>query len=115
MIDLEQHIRWVNDFQAIVFFTNNDNIIGSGIITKFDESKNKCYFCDRQDVLDKHHILPKSNGGKNNPENILHLCPSCHRLLHTKKKIDLVSGEYIVRYNKGKITIFNKNDVFPKK
>lgn len=114
-IELTNHLVWVNDFQAVAFFTMGDSIVGSGIVSKMDSSKNECYFCHRQDVLDKHHILPRANGGKGNPENILHLCPSCHRLLHTKKVIDLVSGDYIVRYNKGEISISDKNDAWYKK
>lgn len=31
---------------------------------------------------DVHHIIPVCNGGKNDLENLITLCPNCHRLAH---------------------------------
>jgi len=33
--------------------------------------------------LDKHHIIPLSEGGLDLPSNITYLCPNCHRLAHS--------------------------------
>jgi hypothetical protein len=33
-------------------------------------------------TLDIHHLAPVSKGGKNDPDNLLVLCPNCHRLHH---------------------------------
>ena len=34
---------------------------------------------------DIHHIIPKSQGGDNNHDNLTHICPNCHRLAHEGK------------------------------
>lgn len=34
------------------------------------------------DCFEKHHIIPKSKGGKNNKENLINICVKCHRKLH---------------------------------
>jgi len=38
--------------------------------------------CDRTRFLEVHHIVPRSRGGDNKPENLITLCGSCHRLWH---------------------------------
>ena len=42
-----------------------------------------CEVCgwDRAKV-DIHHIIQKRHGGSNKPENLIGLCPNCHRLVH---------------------------------
>jgi len=40
--------------------------------------------CGRAQFLEAHHLVPRSAGGKNNPENLVTLCSSCHRLLHER-------------------------------
>ena len=43
-----------------------------------------CEVCWNEEVtLDKHHIVSKSCSGTNEKHNIAHLCPNCHRLVHT--------------------------------
>ena len=102
----ERTYRKINTWQFIVFFKHKlNNIQGSGILTKFYPDKPECYFCNRQDILEKHHIIPKSMGGKNDIENILSLCPNCHRILHKSMKLTLVSNNKLVTYDEGKITI----------
>jgi len=32
-----------------------------------------------------HHIIPKSKGGSNRPDNLILLCPDCHKKVHTGK------------------------------
>ena len=44
-----------------------------------------CYFCDESRVLQKHHIIHRKDGGLNNPENIMLLCPTHHYLIHHGK------------------------------
>jgi hypothetical protein len=38
--------------------------------------------CDHTLFLEIHHIIPRSQGGSNNPENLSSLCSGCHQLLH---------------------------------
>ena len=35
-------------------------------------------------LMDRHHVLPQSEGGDDNPSNLVDLCPNCHRLTHWK-------------------------------
>ncbi len=40
--------------------------------------------CERTRFLEVHHVVPRANGGINNPENLITLCSSCHRLWHER-------------------------------
>ncbi len=40
--------------------------------------------CGRAHFLEVHHLVPRSAGGENRPENLVTLCASCHRLLHER-------------------------------
>jgi predicted HNH restriction endonuclease len=37
---------------------------------------------DRRPYLEVHHVIPLSQGGKDGIENVLALCPNCHREIH---------------------------------
>ena len=46
----------------------------------------KCKLCNKKsDVLEKHHILPKSIGGLNYENNLIEICIDCHELIHDVK------------------------------
>jgi len=40
--------------------------------------------CGRTRILEVHHIKRRSHGGSNQPENLVTLCSSCHRLWHER-------------------------------
>jgi hypothetical protein len=40
--------------------------------------------CGRTRFLEVHHLVPRSRGGKNLPENLTTLCGSCHRIWHER-------------------------------
>lgn len=43
----------------------------------------KCEGCGKEsEYLEKHHIVPKSRGGSDEPSNISHLCVECHSKAH---------------------------------
>lgn len=45
----------------------------------FDRADQQCEWCeDRLDAPEVHHIEPRSEGGPNDPENLIVLCPNCH-------------------------------------
>ena len=48
------------------------------------EEKGACEICgfSFKPVLQIHHILPISKCGNNAPENIICVCPTCHKTLH---------------------------------
>jgi 5-methylcytosine-specific restriction endonuclease McrA len=43
-----------------------------------------CQICmlDKDYLLDVHHIVPKKRGGGDNLDNLMLLCPNCHREKH---------------------------------
>ena len=45
----------------------------------FDRASQGCEWCDnRTDQPEVHHITPRSEGGPNEPSNLIVLCPGCH-------------------------------------
>jgi len=67
----------------------------------------KCEICEDDSVLlDKHHIISKSKGGSNKAYNIAHLCPNCHRRVHTgdiilEGRFESTLGNVLVYHLKG--------------
>jgi len=52
------------------------------------ERKNmSCIRCGGDYKIEKHHIIHKINGGKDNPENMAELCRHCHKYQHAKEKL----------------------------
>lgn len=44
-----------------------------------------CEICeyDFKPILQLHHVKPISKGGNDEPENLMLLCPNCHKMIHT--------------------------------
>jgi len=40
--------------------------------------------CNHSRFLEIHHLTPRTEGGTNDPENLVTLCTACHKLLHEK-------------------------------
>lgn len=40
--------------------------------------------CTSARFLEVHHIIPRSKGGSNKPENLVSLCGGCHQILHDR-------------------------------
>lgn len=55
------------------------------IINLFSKSNNKCSICKKDNWLTIDHIIPLSQGGSNNPDNLQILCGECNQ-----KKRDLL-------------------------
>ena len=57
-------------------------------ITKILERANKgCSICGwNESTCDIHHIIPKAKGGNNEHNNLIIVCPNCHRIIHTLNK-----------------------------
>ncbi|WP_336135244.1 HNH endonuclease [Natronomonas amylolytica] len=46
----------------------------------FERANRECEWCgEHVDSPDIHHIKPRAEGGPNDPENLIVLCPNCHR------------------------------------
>ncbi|WP_254764491.1 HNH endonuclease [Natrinema marinum] len=47
---------------------------------RLDRADGQCEYCDEEiDLLEVHHIQPRSEGGPNTRKNLIVLCPNCHR------------------------------------
>ena len=56
-------------------------------IPSFTPAKAKCGVCEIcgfpvSELLQVHHVIPKSRGGSNKQSNKVQLCPTCHYTLH---------------------------------
>lgn len=50
----------------------------------------KCSICGwDESTCDIHHIIPKKNGGTDNMDNLIYICPNCHRICHTTNKYSI--------------------------
>lgn len=70
---------------------NNPNSIldvSKRTITKILKRANKgCSICGwNESTCDIHHIIERKNGGTDNIDNLIIVCPNCHRIIHTTKK-----------------------------
>lgn len=45
-----------------------------------------CKICKSKENLHAHHIIPRELNGTDSIENLITLCASCHRLIHSKKR-----------------------------
>ena len=46
-----------------------------------------CSICGwNESTCDIHHIVPRSEGGSNSSDNLIIVCPNCHRVIHTTDK-----------------------------
>lgn len=57
-------------------------------ITKILRRANvKCSICGwNESTCDIHHIIHKKDGGSDNMDNLIVVCPNCHRIIHTTDK-----------------------------
>lgn len=67
----------------------------------FVEKGQKCELCGFDkfpDIIEAHHKLPKTQGGKNTEDNCLLICPNCHKLIHR----GIIGTDGNTNKNKGK-------------
>jgi 5-methylcytosine-specific restriction endonuclease McrA len=48
----------------------------------FERDAHKCQICKRPGALHPHHIIPKSRLRVDHVDNLVSLCPECHRGVH---------------------------------
>jgi len=56
---------------------------------------NKCEVCGKEGKLEKHHIVPRSEGGTDQVTNILIVHEKCHEKIH-KGEIEIIGAQNIV-------------------
>jgi hypothetical protein len=57
----------------------------------FERDSYTCATCELP-ANDLHHLLSRSHGGRNVPENLISLCRSCHMMIH--REVYLKPDEY---------------------
>lgn len=72
-------------------------------------SKIGCSLCGwNESSCDLHHIIPRHNGGSNECENLIVVCPNCHRVIHTTNKYSI---DFLKKYNLN-VTLPNWKDFY---
>lgn len=75
--------RSSSNFQAVMNHTPSPN------------SEHKCIFCGSTHDLQRHHCWQKRFGGPDSADNLVWICPNCHRTFHIISDINL---NHIVRH-----------------
>jgi len=59
-------------------------------------NRSECYFCGEAEVLETHHIVPSRYDGRDDEENLVDVCPTCHSKLERlyDKRFYKRLGEY---------------------
>lgn len=58
-----------------------------------DRDKHTCQLCGTKSddkkhiVIEVHHVIRRSDGGSNKPSNLISLCHSCHKKVHSNEKL----------------------------
>lgn len=73
----------MNSFEEITEIISEINV--ARLKNTLLEEKSKCEICsnDFLPILQIHHIKPLSKGGLNVENNVMLLCPNCHKTVHT--------------------------------
>lgn len=72
---------------------NEISTVKTEIVKAFNE---RCFVCgfDCTPILAIHHIQHLSNGGDNQPDNLIPLCPNCHAIVHKIiREVDPLNGD----------------------
>ena len=79
--------RKVNHFKDINQISSIKEL-SKRTITKILIRANKgCSICGwNESTCDIHHIIQRKDGGSNNMDNLILVCPNCHRIIHTLNK-----------------------------
>jgi len=62
------------------------------IISRLNAKCSLCGWCESS--CDLHHIIPKKENGNGKNNNLILVCPNCHRILHT------IKDKYSINYLK---------------
>ena len=91
-----RHIHCNDCKRKVVHFKDINSLtsikdLSKRTITKILERSNKgCSICGwNESTCDIHHIIPKSQDGSNEHNNLIIVCPNCHRIIHTTNKYSI--------------------------
>jgi len=63
-------------------------------VEQSEKLRRACSICTFSKCINLHHIIPLSEGGKNEINNYLPMCPNCHKLVHTGYSIEEIKDYY---------------------
>ena len=72
----------------------------------------RCVLCDSPRGLQIHHVIKRSQGGSNRPDNLITLCMWCHNAIHgtrwpdmpdwmNREELEQAAIEYVADYYAG--------------
>lgn len=72
----------------------------------------RCALCDSPRAIQIHHVIPRSQGGSDKPENLITLCMYCHGAIHgtrwpdmpewmERRDLEQMAVEYVADYYAG--------------
>ncbi len=53
-----------------------------------------CQYCNKNRLVDVHHLVFRSQNGKDNIDNLIGLCRTCHTEAHNNKEFNEQLKEY---------------------
>ena len=66
--------------------------------------KLSCALCGWNELpCEVHHIIPREEGGTDDLDNLIYVCPNCHRILHLDKSrytLEYLKEHSIIHYKK---------------
>ena len=66
--------------------------------------KLSCALCGWNELpCEVHHIIPQEEGGTDDLDNLIYVCPNCHRILHLDKSrytLEYLKEHSIIHYKK---------------
>ena len=79
----------------------------------------QCEICNKNRILESHHIKSRSKGGKDTKSNKCDICSNCHKLIHyglliVEGRFDCTSGNIVIWRKLGEesITGFSDPEVY---
>lgn len=73
----------------------------------FRRAEYSCVLCGwDKSVCDIHHIIGIKNGGTDDMNNLIGICPNCHRVIHSEKEYDI---SFLNKLSLGNVFIDWKN------
>lgn len=90
--DCKRKVVYVKDIDNLSLF----DISKRTLAKIFKRAGKGCILCGWNEAsCDGHHVIPKKDGGKNEHDNFIIVCPNHHRILHSKEKNNY-SIEYLL-------------------
>lgn len=75
------HFKDITTIKTIMDFSKRT------VVSILKRMNAKCSLCGwSESTCDIHHIIPKKQGGTDDMNNLICICPNCHRLCHTTTK-----------------------------